>query len=161
MPNARKKAIDCLLRCERGGFSNLVLLQELASSGLDARDRGFCTALVYGTLSRKLTADSIISSCLDRPLAKLDAEVLEILRAGVYQIFWMDSVPARAAISESVDLCRAFRKSSAAGLVNAVLRRCSALELESVINSASDDNEKVSLRYSVCPELAEMFRRQY
>ena len=114
MPNARKKAIDCLLRCERGGFSNLVLLQELASSGLDARDRGFCTALVYGTLSRKLTADSIISSCLDRPLAKLDAEVLEILRAGVYQIFWMDSVPARAAISESVDLCRAFRKSSAA-----------------------------------------------
>ena len=94
MPNARKKAIDCLLRCERGGFSNLVLLQELASSGLDARDRGFCTALVYGTLSRKLTADSILSSCLDRPLAKLDAEVLEILRAGVYQIFWMDSVPA-------------------------------------------------------------------
>ncbi|MBR2740485.1 MAG: 16S rRNA (cytosine(967)-C(5))-methyltransferase RsmB [Oscillospiraceae bacterium] len=161
MPNARKKAIDCLLRCERGGFSNLVLLQELASSGLDARDRGFCTALVYGTLSRKLTADSILSSCLDRPLAKLDAEVLEILRAGVYQIFWMDSVPARAAISESVDLCRAFRKSSAAGLVNAVLRRCSALELESVINSASDENEKVSLRYSVCPELAEMFRRQY
>ena len=69
MPNARKKAVDCLIRCERGGYSNLVLLQELASGGFDARDRAFCTALVYGTLSRRITIDRLLERYVSVPLS--------------------------------------------------------------------------------------------
>ncbi|MBP0968542.1 MAG: 16S rRNA (cytosine(967)-C(5))-methyltransferase RsmB, partial [Oscillospiraceae bacterium] len=161
MSDARKKAVECLIRCERGGYSNLVLMQELSSGALDARDRAFCTALVYGTLSRQLTIDAILSSCLDRPLSRLDEEVLGILRAGAYQLFWMDSVPARAAVNESVELCRAFRKSSAAGLVNAVLRKCSSMDPLTLAESATERTEMLSLKYSVCPELAELILDQY
>ena len=123
MPNARETAVEVLMRCERGGYSNLVLMNILSENGLDARDRAFCTALVYGTLSRKITIDAILSRFVSRDISRLDMEVRQILRTGVYQIFWMDSVPLRAAINESVELCRRFRKSSASGFVNAVLRK--------------------------------------
>jgi len=161
MPDARKKAIDCLIRCERGGYSNLVLLQELDTEGLDRRDRAFCTALFYGTLSRLITLDGLLSRFSSKPLLKLDTEVLSILRAGAYQIFWMDSVPARAAVSESVKLCRAFGKSSASGFVNAVLRKCSSADIGSVWRDVPEGPGYLSLRYSVCEGLSRMLYEQY
>ncbi|MBQ5412071.1 MAG: 16S rRNA (cytosine(967)-C(5))-methyltransferase RsmB, partial [Oscillospiraceae bacterium] len=161
MPNARKKAVDCLIRCERGGYSNLVLLQELASGGFDARDRAFCTALVYGTLSRRITIDRLLERYVSVPLSRLDGEVLQILRSGVYQLFWMDSVPARAAVNESVALCRQFRKSSACGLVNAVLRKCSDADISEALSGISGRPELLSVRYSMDPELAGMLDGQY
>ncbi len=161
MPNARKKAVDCLIRCERGGYSNLVLLQELASGGFDARDRAFCTALVYGTLSRRITIDRLLERYVSVPLSRLDGEVLQILRSGVYQLFWMDSVPARAAVNESVALCRQFRKSSACGLVNAVLRKCSDADISEAFSGISERPELLSVRYSMDPELAGMLDGQY
>ena len=60
---------------------------------------------------------------LQKPLSRLDAPVRAILRAGLYQAKYMQSVPVHAAVSESVALCRRMKKASAAGLVNAVLRR--------------------------------------
>lgn len=161
MPNIRKKAVECLIRCERGGYSNLVLMQELASGGFDARDRAFCTALVYGTLSRRLTIDRFLENYVNTPLSRLDEEVLEILRAGVYQLFWMDSVPARAAVNESVELCREFRKTSASGLVNAVLRRCSSADITEAFSGIEERTEYLAVRYSINPELAKILSEQY
>ena len=159
--NARKTAVDCLIRCERGGYSNLVLMQELERSGLDARDRAFCTALFYGTVSRKLTADHLINRFVKRGTASLDVEVLCILRAGIYQLFWMDSVPSSAAVNESVKLCRAFRKSSASGLVNAVLRRCAEQDPDSIWKGIDDRIGMLSVRYSVGQELLSLLDSQY
>ena len=161
MPSIRKKAVECLIRCERGGYSNLVLMQELASGGFDARDRAFCTALVYGTLSRRLTIDRLLENHVNTPLSRLDEEVLEILRAGVYQLFWMDSVPARAAVNESVELCREFRKTSASGLVNAVLRRCSSADITEAFSGIEERTEYLAVRYSISPELAKILSEQY
>ena len=65
---ARKLAAECLLRCEAGGYSNLVLRQMLGKSELPRRDRAFCTALVLGTLSRVRTLDALLQPYLKSPL---------------------------------------------------------------------------------------------
>jgi 16S rRNA (cytosine967-C5)-methyltransferase len=57
------------------------------------------------------------------PLEKLDAEVLTSLRMGAYQLTRLERVPAHAAVHESVELVKRSRRTSAAGLVNALLRK--------------------------------------
>ena len=73
----------------------------------------------------------MLAACVDRPLTKVDAVVLDTLRLGAHQLLGM-RVPAHAAISTSVDLARARGKSSAAGFVNAVLRKVAGRDLEDV-----------------------------
>jgi 16S rRNA (cytosine967-C5)-methyltransferase len=88
---------------------------------LDPRDRAFVHELVLGTLRARGALDHALAPLLDRPLYRLDPAIRHVLRLGAYQILRM-RVPARAAVSESVDLARE-TKSAGAALVNAVLRR--------------------------------------
>jgi len=67
--------------------------------------------------------DLRIAPHASRPLPKLDLEVLTALRIGVYQLGFLDRVPLHAAVHESVELVKQAKKSSAAGMVNAVLRK--------------------------------------
>ena len=101
----RKKAFDILLRVLRdGAYSNL----ETASSldGFDAGERAFVTRLVYGTISYKIQADYHLSKFVNKPLERLDIQVLIILEMAIYQKMYMDSVPDYAVINESVNLTR-------------------------------------------------------
>ena len=148
------------MRCEEGGYSNLVQKKVLSDNDLTDRDRSFYTALFLGTLSRRITLDAMLSPFLKKGIESLDPEVRNILRCGVYQIFWMDKVPTRAAISESVDLCRIFRKSSAAGMVNAVLRKVSGSDRNAILG-ISDEVERLSLMYSVHPVLVRKLLEEY
>ena len=105
-----------------GSYSNLQLDSGLKNSDLDDRGKKLCSAIYYGVIERRLTLDHIISGLSSRPIAKLDSIVMNILRCGIYQIMYMDSVPDNAAVNESVALAKKFRKTSASGMVNAVLR---------------------------------------
>ena len=67
--------------------------------------------------------DAVIEAFGRRTVSRLDAEVLDILRLGAYQLLHLDRVPARAVVDDGVELVREQRKSSASGFVNAVLRR--------------------------------------
>ncbi len=107
---------------EDDAYTNLVLPAAIERHRLDARDAAFATELASGTIRRQGTYDAVLAACVDRPLAKVDAVVLDTLRLGAHQLLGM-RVPAHAAISTSVDLARARGKSSAAGFVNAVLRK--------------------------------------
>ncbi|MDO4567143.1 MAG: 16S rRNA (cytosine(967)-C(5))-methyltransferase RsmB [Oscillospiraceae bacterium] len=158
MKGARLTAALALLEVEGGGYSNLVLKNRLG--GLEGRDKSFAAALVLGTLEHRLTLDYALSSFVPRSLEKLDREVLCCLRLGLYQALYMDGIPVSAAVSESVKLCRSLKKSSAAGMVNAVLRRASAFEAEEIDN-IKDRRERLSVKYSLCDELAEMLSQQY
>jgi 16S rRNA (cytosine967-C5)-methyltransferase len=88
----------------------------------DERDRALATDLVTGTLRWQQQLDHVIEHFARRPLAKLDSEVLQILRLGAYQLIHLDRVPASAAVNDAVAQTKRAKKSSAAGLVNAVLR---------------------------------------
>ena len=92
---------------------------------LDERDRALATDLVTGTLRWQNQLDFLIAHYAKRPIGKLDFDVLQILRLAAYQLLHLDRVPAAAAVNDAVAMTRRAKKSSAAGLVNAVLRALS------------------------------------
>jgi len=89
----------------------------------DDRDRRFIRELVIGAERHRLRLDQIVRTCYNKPFESLDPLVLNILRLGLYQMIFMDSVPDWAAVNESVNLAASHRGRGAAGLVNAILRR--------------------------------------
>jgi 16S rRNA (cytosine967-C5)-methyltransferase len=91
----------------------------------DERDRALATDLVTGALRWQNELDFLIAHYARRPISSLDFEVLQILRLGAYQLLHLDRVPASAAVNDAVAMTRRAKKSSAAGLVNAVLRAIS------------------------------------
>ncbi len=114
---------------DEDAYTNLALPAAIERHRLDVRDAGLTTELVSGTIRLRATYDAVLSACSSRPLAKVDAVVLDALRLGTHQLL-NTRVPPHAAISTSVDLVRARGKTSAAGFVNAVLRKVSARDLD-------------------------------
>jgi 16S rRNA (cytosine967-C5)-methyltransferase len=110
-----------LARVERGAKSDIALLEALR--GLDSRDAALATQIVYGVLRRKAQLDWLIGQASARPLEKLDPAVLRALRMAAFQLRFLERVPPHAAVSESVELVKRAGLRSAAGFVNAVLRR--------------------------------------
>ncbi len=117
---ARTTAFDILRKVESGGYASDLLLEHCA--GMDARDAGLASEIVFGVLRRQLQLDYLISFYAG-PSKKLDIEVRIALRMGIYQLRFLERVPAHAAVADSVDLLKRARKRSAAGFVNAVLRK--------------------------------------
>jgi len=88
----------------------------------DDRDRALATEIITGTLRWQRSLDFLIEHFAHRPVAKLDADVLTIVRLSLYQLLHLDRVPAAAVVDDAVDLTRGAKKQSASGFVNAVLR---------------------------------------
>jgi len=128
---ARRATFEALLRVERdAAYSDAVLHSHLLDD-LDRRGRALVTEIVMGCLRRRGELDFLLSGRLSKPVRSLDIEVRTALRIGAYQLRCMAHVSAGAAVSDSVDLVKAARKRSAAGLVNAVLRNLpEALSIE-------------------------------
>ena len=119
--SARKFAFDVLRLVEAGGYAAELL--HCRGGALEPRDAALATELVLGVLRRQNQLDFLIEYFSGRPASKLDLEVVLALRLGIYQMRRLDRVPAHAAISDSVELVKRAGKRSAAGLVNAVLRK--------------------------------------
>ena len=96
MDAARETALKILVKTDRdGAFSNIALKDELArAKKLTTQDRYFVTRLVYGVLDKRLTLDYVIEKLSKIKLKKLSVYILNILRLGIYQIMFMDKVPA-------------------------------------------------------------------
>ncbi len=122
---ARTAAFDILLRVERESSYASELLHSNAYATLSTPDHALATELVMGVLRWRSLLDDKISSASSQPLKKLDLEVLIALRLGLYQFLYLDRIPHRAALHESVELVKRARKASAAPFVNAVLRKLS------------------------------------
>ena len=136
---ARQAAYDVLVAVrEQDAYTNLVLPPILRSRGLTGRDAAFATELVSGTIRRQGTYDAVIAANVDRPLAKVDAGVLDALRLGAHQLLAM-RVPSHAAVGTSVDLVRSAVGQSPAGFVNAVLRKIAAHDLSGWVRRVAPD----------------------
>ena len=96
---------------------------ERRTTPLDSRDRRWVQELVWGTLRTRAHLDAILAARVRGGLAKLDADVTDLLRLGSYQLLNMDSVPPYAAIGQSVELMKRRHGIGASKLANAVLRR--------------------------------------
>lgn len=127
-------------------YSNLQLGSGLDRADLTPQGRKLCTVIFYGVLQRKLTLDHILARYCSRPLDKMDSIIVTILRCGLYQIMFMDSVPDSAAVNESTNLAKKAGKTSAAGMVNAVLRRF--IREGKKIPETAEKTEYLSVMYS-------------
>jgi 16S rRNA (cytosine967-C5)-methyltransferase len=144
---ARACAYEVLLRVDGGAWADRALQGETGRRELSPRDRALATQLAYGTVQRQATLDHVIEQLSGRPAARLDAAVRVALRLGLYQLLFLERVPAHAAVTESVDLVKA-RAPRAAGLVNAVLRRATreAWRLVAALDDATP--ERAALKHS-------------
>ncbi len=111
---------------ERGQSHSDDLLRGKAVNELSEPDRNLATALVLGVLRWQIQLDHELQTLLKRPNAKLDREILIALRMGAFQLRFLDRIPARAAIDESVELAKQAGHKFASGMVNAVLRKLSS-----------------------------------
>jgi 16S rRNA (cytosine967-C5)-methyltransferase len=120
---ARTIAFDVLRRVEtQNAYADEVLRAELGP-GVPTEDAGLATELTLGVLRWRRLLDFLIDRNLVNATKALDAEVRIALRLGIYQLWFLERVPAHAAVNESVELVKRARKRSAAPLVNAVLRK--------------------------------------
>ncbi|HMC32010.1 MAG TPA: transcription antitermination factor NusB, partial [Candidatus Angelobacter sp.] len=120
---ARQAAFTILLRVERESAFAVELLHSSLLDDLSAVDRNLATELVMGVLRWRSVLDQSIARLSFTPFRRLDMEVLTALRMGVYQKQFLSKVPSHAAVNETVELVKQAKKVSAAGLVNAVMRK--------------------------------------
>lgn len=121
--DARKTALDILLRVEEGAFADLALNAVLEKSPrMDPRDRGLVTELVYGVLRTRGRLDFALSTFCKKPLDKVETKVLWLLRLGAYQIMELERVPEAAAVHQAVELARSEKLERATGFINGILR---------------------------------------
>jgi 16S rRNA (cytosine967-C5)-methyltransferase len=143
---SRAVAAEICTDLRRGEFLDQSFERRIAPLG--ARDRRWTRELVYGMLRHRGWIDAILSERVRGGLVRLDPDVIDLLRLGVYQLTNMGSVPAYAAIAQTVELAKRRHGLGASKLVNAVLRRTDRErdELQLPIPSAAD--EAMSLKYS-------------
>lgn len=117
---SRIAAFDILLKVEAGAYASDLLLTQTAP--FDPRDAGLASEIVFGVLRYRAQLDYLIQHYSGRR-AKLDPEVRIALRMAIYQLRYLERIPAHAAVADSVDLVKRAHKRSATGFVNAVLRK--------------------------------------
>jgi len=120
--NPRRAAFHTLARIyKERSYADLLIDRELSLGQLQGPDRGLYTELVYGVLRRQGTLDHVIAQFSKTPPTKLERAVQILLRLGIYQLLFLDRVPASAAVNETVKLGHELA-SRATGFINAVLR---------------------------------------
>jgi 16S rRNA (cytosine967-C5)-methyltransferase len=120
---ARLAAFNILVRVERESSFAGELLHSSLLDGLSPLDRNLAMEIVMGVLRWRSVLDQSIALLSFTPFRKLDLEVLMALRMGVYQKQFLGKIPAHASVNETVELVKHAKKLSAAGLVNAVMRK--------------------------------------
>ncbi len=115
---------------------------------LDARDRRWTQELVYGMLRRRSIIDAHLDARVRGGLARLDPDLIDLLRLGVDQLLYMGSVPPYAAIAQTVELAKQRHGMGASRLANAVLRRLERERDALTLPHLLDPVDALALRHS-------------
>ena len=162
--NTRELALDMLVSInEEGQYSHLLLRQVLEKyQYLDKKERAFLTRLTEGTIERRITLDYVIDSFSRTKVNKMKPLIRNLLRLGVYQIMYMDSVPDSAACNEAVKLARKHGFSGLSGFVNGVLRSVARGWKEVTYPDERTASAKAwSVRYSVPEWMIALWQASY
>ncbi|MBR6443938.1 MAG: 16S rRNA (cytosine(967)-C(5))-methyltransferase RsmB [Firmicutes bacterium] len=156
----RKTAYNTLMDVEsKKSFSNIALNHQIICNRPDSK--GFVRELVYGVLENKLLLDYYIDKLVPSGISKVKASDLTILRMGIYQLAFMNSVPEYAAVNESVVLAKRYAKGRA-GFINGVLRSYIRDKYSLRLPDRSEDEVNyLSVKYSYAPWIVELWLDQY
>ena len=161
--NTRQAAFVSLQKYENGGkYLNIEADTAIRRNALEGADRALYTNIVYGTVERRITLEYLLAQLCDRPLAKIDRNVAIILRMSLYQLRYLDRVPAYAVLQEAGELTRRFAAQSAVGFVNAVLREYERRGAEIAMPSPQADFVRyLSVTYSYPAWFCALLVRSY
>lgn len=156
----RKTSYLTLLDVEsKKAYSNLALNHQIAVNRPSSQ--AFVRELVYGVLENKLTLDYYIDKLVKDGIKSLRSHELIILRMGIYQLGYMDSVPEYAAVNESVVLAKRYCRGKS-GLVNGVLREYLNKRLSISLPDRDEDQVRyLSVKYSYAPWIIELWLETY
>ena len=160
--SARETALTILERCRRSqAFSDALLSSAVKTAKLSDKDAALCAKLCYGVLQNAALCDFYIDHYAGSKASKIEPKVRDILRLSVYQILFLTKIPAHAAVSEGVELCKTTGYARAAGFANAVLRKISSERdrLPQII--AADREEYLSIKYSTPIGLVKLLSDDY
>ncbi|MCQ2362009.1 MAG: 16S rRNA (cytosine(967)-C(5))-methyltransferase RsmB [Acidaminococcaceae bacterium] len=144
MNSTRETAVRLVEQvCNGGAYTNLLLSKYLRENNLTDLDRRFLTELVYGTVKAWGTLDWYLAKFVNQPLNKIEPLVLSDLRVAVFQILYLEKVPASAAVNEAVELAKKLANPGAAKLVNGVLRNF--LRQQKEIEFPQNEAERIAL----------------
>ena len=117
----REKVAQILTDIEKDDtYLQLALKKELDT--LEVKDKGFANELIYGTIKWRLRLDYVLDQFSKTPVKKMKPFIRQLMRMSVYQILFLDKVPASAAINEAVKIMHKRKMSNLSGFVNGVLR---------------------------------------
>lgn len=146
--NAREVALKALYEIEtKEAYTNAALKNAL-NSELSGADRGLVTEIIYGVVSNKTAIDFIISKYSKVKLKKMTPWVRNILRMGIFQIYYMDRIPVSAACNEAVKLAKKYSHRAGSGFVNGVLRAFGREAEEFTFPKTENKAENLSLEFS-------------
>ena len=129
-------------------WADASLKAQLRRDGLSGADSALATRIVYGVLQNRALLDFYLGAYCSQKLGRLQPPLADILRIGAYQILFLDKVPDRAAVNESVELAKKNGRGAASGLVNAVLRKLSLNKAQLPAIPERDEAQALSIRYS-------------
>ncbi|MBQ7699718.1 MAG: 16S rRNA (cytosine(967)-C(5))-methyltransferase RsmB [Clostridia bacterium] len=152
---ARELAVLSLCRLERQGkYGSLEADAAIKKFGLKGAEKALYTKLFYGVLERRITLDHTVSFYSDKPLADMTYEMKNILRISVYQLLYLDRVPDYSVVNEAAELAKKYERTSAAGFVNAVLRRVAAEGMPEI--KRKNNAPYLSVKYSVSEQICDI-----
>lgn len=161
MTTAREIAVNTVMQVfENKAYSNIALNKNLNESELLEKDRALATELVYGTIKYKYSIDKILKKFLDKNFDKTDKYILNLLRVCVYQLRYLDKIPAFAAVNEGVNLAKSKVSNGASKLVNGVLRNY-LRHKDDLYYDESNCNERLAFIYSYPQWMIKLFIKQY
>lgn len=156
MADPRRLALVSLIKAqEQSNYSNLEINTVLSREKLEKNDAALYTALYLGVLEARLTLDYIISQYSKIAIDELDADALNALRLGIYQLLFMDKIPDYSAVCETVKLCKKRSK----GFVNALLR--SFIRADKKYTPPSDEWEALSVKTSLPVDVLNILKSSY
>jgi 16S rRNA (cytosine967-C5)-methyltransferase len=162
--SARQTAFQVLRDIDRkGSYADSALDRILQKSDLQQSDRRLVTELVYGVIRRQRTLDHLIEQFSQKNNQKQPPDLRRILQIGLYQLRYLDQIPASAAVNTSVDLAKANGLKGLAGVVNGILRsylRIQATQGDPLILPI-DPIQKLGIFYSFPDWLIQLFREQW
>lgn len=163
MDTAREVALKVLYQIEaKDAYANLALSQALKQKDLNQLERGLTTELVHGVTRTRNTLDWILEQYVKSGLKKLTPWIRNILRLGVYQLYYLDKIPPSAAVNESVKLAKKYGHAGTVKLVNGVLRNVERGKMTLKFpDLATQPVEHISIKYSHPDWLVEKWLKEF
>ena len=156
MSNPRELVVDTLIRIENGGFSNIVWDLAVRHANLNTLDKMLATRIFYGTLSNMRLIDALWTDIEPEMIKRADPVVKMTLRSAMYQLVFLDRVPAYSIVSTSVDVVKRLRNKAVSGYCNALLRKAVARQEAGQLKfkHSGDKLTDFAIEYSMNDDLA-------